>query len=319
MSRNARFKIGYALTEKKQQSLLQPKFLEYAKSRGVDFIRIEVQMSLLEQGPFEAILHKLRDPEWNKQLSLYEMKHPEVIVIDPPEAIKRLHNRISMLQAVAEIQVSDGLETFGIPKQVVVDKSETLNDSRALAALKFPVIAKPLVADGSARSHAMSLVFHPEGLAKLKPPLVIQEFVNHGGVIFKVYVVGEHVKCVRRRSLPDVGEDEIPSCEAPLSFSQISNVTSSTESDIPVDSDILQAELPPFDFISGLAKGLRIALGLRLFNFDLIRDIKAGNHYHVIDINYFPGYAKMPAYESVLTDFFVCLAKEQPRVTVETA
>ncbi|KAG5562281.1 hypothetical protein RHGRI_005119 [Rhododendron griersonianum] len=39
------------------------------------------------------------------------------------------------------------------------------------------------------------------GLSKLKPPIVLQEFVNHGGVIFKVYVVGNYVKCVKRNSL----------------------------------------------------------------------------------------------------------------------
>ncbi|KAE9452415.1 hypothetical protein C3L33_15684, partial [Rhododendron williamsianum] len=48
----------------------------------------------------------------------------------------------------------------------------------------------------------MSLVFNREGLSKLKPPIVLQEFVNHGGVIFKVYVVGNYVKCVKRNSLP---------------------------------------------------------------------------------------------------------------------
>ena len=35
----------------------------------------------------------------------------------------------------------------------------------------------------------------------------MQEFVNHGGVVFKVYVVGEHVKCMKRRSLKDKCEE----------------------------------------------------------------------------------------------------------------
>ncbi|KAG5531970.1 hypothetical protein RHGRI_026548 [Rhododendron griersonianum] len=48
----------------------------------------------------------------------------------------------------------------------------------------------------------MSRVFNREGLSKLKPPIVLQEFVNHSGVIFKVYVVGDYVKCLKRNSLP---------------------------------------------------------------------------------------------------------------------
>ena len=58
---------------------------------------------------------------------------------------------------------------------------EAFADSGLLNTLRFPLIAKPLVADGTAKSHKMSLVYHREGLAKLRPPLVLQEFVNHGG------------------------------------------------------------------------------------------------------------------------------------------
>jgi len=36
------------------------------------------------------------------------------------------------------------------------------------------------VADGSAKSHAMSLAYDGYGLSALDTPLVLQEFVNHG-------------------------------------------------------------------------------------------------------------------------------------------
>jgi len=42
------------------------------------------------------------------------------------------------------------------------------------------VVAKPLVADGSAKSHELSLAYDQHSLLKLEPPLVLQEFVNHG-------------------------------------------------------------------------------------------------------------------------------------------
>ncbi|CAL9047003.1 unnamed protein product, partial [Musa banksii] len=41
------------------------------------------------------------------------------------------------------------------------------------------------------------------------------------------------------------------------------------------------------------------------------RDVKVGTHYLVIDINYFPGFAKMPSYEGVLTDFFWNIVHEK--------
>ncbi|KAI3983074.1 hypothetical protein MKX01_035355 [Papaver californicum] len=67
---------------------------------------------------------------------------------------------------------------------------------------------------------------------------------------------------------------------------------------------IEDAVMPPNSLITDIARGLRQAMRLHLFNFDVIRDSRIGDHYLVIDINYFPGYAKMPCYEPVLTDFF---------------
>jgi inositol-1,3,4-trisphosphate 5/6-kinase/inositol-tetrakisphosphate 1-kinase len=37
---------------------------------------------------------------------------------------------------------------------------------------------------------------------------MLQEFVNHGGVLFKVYIVGDTIKVVRRFSSPDVDESD---------------------------------------------------------------------------------------------------------------
>ncbi|OAY62666.1 Inositol-tetrakisphosphate 1-kinase 5 [Ananas comosus] len=282
-----RFSIGYALAPKKRQSFIQPSLVELSRSRGIDLVPIDPSRPLAEQGPFDCILHKLSGEEWRAQLDEFAARHPEVPVVDRPAAIERLRNRISMLQFVADLDLprgsDDGAETFGIPSQI------------------------PLVADGSARSHKMSLVFHCDGLRKLKPPLVLQEFVNHGGVIFKVYVVGDHVTCVKRRSLPDVSEERLierAAAEGAVSFSQVSNVATQGRASASELMHIDLVEMPPLGFITRIAHGLRRAMGLHLFNFDVIRDVKVGNHYFVVDINYFPGYAKMPSYETVLTDFF---------------
>ncbi|XP_006662634.1 inositol-tetrakisphosphate 1-kinase 5 [Oryza brachyantha] len=303
-----RYVIGYALAPKKQQSFIQPSLLTRAAARGIDLVPVDPERPLPDQGPFHLLIHKLYGDDWRAQLHAFSAAHPSVPVVDPPHAIDRLHNRISMLQVVSELDVPPHAHhTFGIPSQVVVYDAAALADSGLLAALRFPLIAKPLVADGSAKSHKMSLIYHREGLRKLRPPLVLQEFVNHGGVIFKVYVVGAHVTCVKRRSLPDVSNDvlEDASAEGSVSFSQVSNLpTERTAQEYYDDMRLEDAVVPPTAFINHIAAGLRRALGLQLFNFDMIRDLRAGDRYLVIDINYFPGYAKMPGYETVLTDFF---------------
>ncbi|KAG6504094.1 inositol-tetrakisphosphate 1-kinase 1-like isoform X1 [Zingiber officinale] len=306
-----RFAVGYALAPKKQQSFIQPSLVELARQKGIDLVPIDASRPLADQGPFDCVLHKLYGDDWNTQLEDFVSKNPGVPVVDPPLAIERLHNRISMLQVVSELEIRQEKETFGIPSQVVIYDSAALSNSGVVGALRFPVIAKPLVADGSAKSHKMALVFHRDGLLKLKPPLVLQEFVNHGGVIFKVYVVGDYVQCVRRKSLPDVSEEKLECSEGSVTFSQVSNLIAQDPTEVEYYRHLDEAEMPPLSFITEIARGLRRAMGLHLFNFDVIRDAKVGNRYLVIDINYFPGYAKMPHYEKALSDFFWDIVHEK--------
>ncbi|XP_024520765.1 inositol-tetrakisphosphate 1-kinase 1-like [Selaginella moellendorffii] len=164
-------------------------------------------------------------------------------------------------------------------------RADCQGDLKAMSSPKFPVITKLLVANGSTNSHAMSLTFNQEGLTKFKLPVVLQEFFNHGGVIFKMYVVGNYVKCVKRRSLPDVPEDELNRLEA-LCFLQICGA-----------SDCL----PPTKFVAELAKGLRAP------------DLQLQSYLGLICGSQEPLprqlFHQMPAYETVLTDFFLSLPK----------
>lgn len=53
-------------------------------------------------------------------------------------------------------------------------------------------VVKPLVADGSAKSHELSLAYDEVSLSKLDPPLVLQEFVNHGYLFLTLNLPGFH-------------------------------------------------------------------------------------------------------------------------------
>lgn len=303
-----RYRVGYALSQKKVESFIQPSLLDVAHQRGIDLIQIHPNKPLIPQGPFDCLLHKLSDPHWIQQLRDFSSRYPNVLIIDSPDDILRLHNRVSMLQVVNHLQIPTREEgqqhlSFGIPHQVLVQDSQQLLSSDHHLLNFFPLIAKPLLADGTANSHQMYLVFNQEGLKGLEAPLVLQEFVNHGGVVFKVYVAGDYVQCVKRKSLPDISPDKLRHFNL-LPFSQISNLNNYDDDD--TSSQLIEAaQMPPASFLTQLANALKNALSLHLFNFDVIRDTRLGNRYLVIDINYFPGYAKMPSYETVLTDFFL--------------
>ncbi|GJT06727.1 inositol-tetrakisphosphate 1-kinase 1-like protein [Tanacetum coccineum] len=303
-----RYSVGYALLEKKQQSFIQLSLLNTAKARGIDLIKIDIDKPLVEQGPFDCVIHKLNGPDWCKQLNEYALRNPNSVVIDSLDSIQRLCNRVTMLEVVVELEAACMMEfdpnsdTFGTPKQVAIYEPGQLKEG---TGLKFPVIAKPLVVDGSVKSHKMSLIYNSEGLENVKCPIVLQEFVNHGGVIFKVYVVGEYVKCVKRKSLADISDEKLSTLHGSFRFCQVSNVKCNNVTNEESHYKCLEdAEMPPTSLINKIARGLRKAMKLHLFNFDVIRDTRVGNRYLVVDINYFPGFAKMPCYESVLTDFF---------------
>ncbi|GAB2219386.1 hypothetical protein Droror1_Dr00007021 [Drosera rotundifolia] len=303
--------VGYAMTSKKKRSFLQPKLEILARTKGISFIPIDQNRPLPEQGPFDVLLHKLLGKEWSQHLEDYELEHPEVTILDPPYAIQHVHNRQSMLQDVAALNLADNYGRVCVPRQLVIERdSSTIPNEVTKAGLRLPLVAKPLLVDGSAKSHELFLAYDKSSLTELEPPLVLQEFVNHGGVMFKVYVVGETIKVVRRFSLPDVCKRELSKHGGVFPFPRVSCAAASADN---ADLDPVVAELPPLPLLQKLVKELQLRLGLRLFNVDIIREHETRDVYYVIDINYFPGYGKMPDYEHIFTDFLAALMRNEPR------
>ncbi|GLT50399.1 hypothetical protein SLA2020_238860 [Shorea laevis] len=222
--------VGYALNSKKTKSFSQPKVEGLARNKRILFVAIDQNRPLSEQGPFDILLHKLAGKEWRQILEEYRQTHPEVIVLDPPDAIQHLHNRQSILQCVADMNLSDSYGKVGVPKQLVIKRdASSIPEAVTKSGLSLPLVAKPLVADGSAKSHELSLAYDQYSLRKLEPPLVLQEFVNHGGVLFKVYIVGEAIKVVRRFSLPDVTKWELSKNAGVFRFPRVSCAAASAD------------------------------------------------------------------------------------------
>ncbi|TYI40576.1 hypothetical protein ES332_A02G172700v1 [Gossypium tomentosum] len=286
------YQIGYALTPKKEQTFIVPSLLSCACQNGVVLTKIDPTKPLIQQGPFDCILHKLYDSDWKQNLQDFASRNPNIPIIDSPESIDILRNRISMLETVSKLKINN----TGVPKQITITEVTGLENLK----LNFPLIAKPLDADGSETSHKMHLIFDKDGFNNLTAPFVLQEFVNHGGVVFKVYVAGKYFRCVKRKSLPDISEEKLVNLKGSLPFSQVSNLAAAGGGE---GCKFEKTEMPPESLVKELVEGLKEELRLNLFNFDVIRDGKNKENYLVIDINYFPGYAKMPDFESVITDF----------------
>ncbi|XP_011002432.1 PREDICTED: inositol-tetrakisphosphate 1-kinase 2-like isoform X1 [Populus euphratica] len=301
--------VGYALTSKKKKSFLQPKLEVLARNKGILFVAIDLNRPLLDQGPFDVVLHKLLGKDWCGAIEDYRKKNPEVAVLDPPDAIEQLLNRQSMLNDVTNLNLSDCYGKVCVPRQMVINNDpSSIPHEVTSAGLKLPLVVKPLVVDGTAKSHELFLAYDQFSLSELEPPLVLQEFVNHGGVLFKIYIVGEAIKVVRRFSLPNVTKQELSKVEGVFRFPRVSSAAASADD---ADLDPSVAELPPLPLLEKLARELRRRLGLRLFNVDMIREHGTKDVFYVIDINYFPGYGKMPDYEHIFTDFLLTLMESK--------
>ncbi|CAN1811790.1 Inositol-tetrakisphosphate 1-kinase 1 [Linum perenne] len=307
------YRVGYAMPPDKVTTFIQPSFLNYAAVHGVNLVAVDASKPLAEQGPFDCIVHKLYHDDWKLQLESFAALYPDSAIVDPLHAVEKLHSRVSMLLVVSKVKLLlDPHRRLEIPRQVVVSSPTEfeLSSNELIKELGFPLIAKPLLANGTFLSHKMYQIFDKEGLEELKDsqtPFVIQEFVNHGGVIFKVYVAGGQVQCVKRKSLPDITIEKLGTSDllkGYIPFAQISSSNLDDEKDV-------EFEMPPEGLMEEVAHGLKEEMGINLFNFDVIRDARDDNRYLVIDINYFPGYAKMPNYESMLTDFFLVLKRNK--------
>ncbi|XP_075482802.1 inositol-tetrakisphosphate 1-kinase 3-like [Primulina tabacum] len=137
------------------------------------------------------------------------------------------------------------LEKFAFLNRLVIEKDpSSIPEAVNKAWLRLPIGSNGYFSGKAvvAKSHELSLAYDECSLQKLEPPLVLQEFINHGGVLFKVYIVGEAVKVVRRFSLPDVSKRELSKNMGVYRFPRVSCAAASADE---ADLDPGIAELPP--------------------------------------------------------------------------
>uniref|UniRef100_A0A7S0RNW4 Inositol-tetrakisphosphate 1-kinase n=1 Tax=Chlamydomonas leiostraca TaxID=1034604 RepID=A0A7S0RNW4_9CHLO len=353
-------RVGCALLPKKVSRYLTPAMIETAAAQGIELCLIDYRRPLQEQGLFDGIVHKLRpNKEWESNLLEYTRQHPEVTVIDHVDGIKTLQNRSTMLFPLQGegivVKPTNGRGGDGAgcarvqaPVQVEIGEGTTLEEAQQLlrqAGLTTPLLVKPLWSDGREGSHGLAVLHDLSVLGKLlsghissdlKPPLVVQQFVEHGGVLFKVYVLGARTVVSKRPSLGNSylgiearrkGVLQLPriSCKSVYSQSapdllqlpqspgaggaesMAAAVAAAARAHAEQEDDHPGHCLPPDWVTHALAGALRRRLGLQLFNFDLICPEEQGHPqerlYYVIDINYFPGVDKIPDFERVFVEF----------------
>ncbi|XP_075470607.1 inositol-tetrakisphosphate 1-kinase isoform X1 [Ascaphus truei] len=300
-------RVGYWMSEKKIKKLNFQAFADLCRKRGVEVIQLNLAKPIEDQGPLDVIIHKLTDVileadqhdsesvQLVQSFQDYIDAHPETIILDPLPAIRTLLDRSRSYDLIRRIESYMQDERICSPPFMELmtecgDDTIKLIEHKGLA---FPFICKTRVAHGT-NSHEMAIIFNADGLRTIQPPCVIQSFISHNAVLYKVFVVGESYTVVERPSLKNFspgasGRESI--------FFNSHNVSKPESSSVLTALDKVEGvfERPSDDVIRGISKALRQALGISLFGIDIIINNKTGQH-AVIDINAFPGYEGVPEF-----------------------
>ncbi|XP_056151627.1 inositol-tetrakisphosphate 1-kinase [Lampris incognitus] len=332
-------RVGYWLSEKKMKKLNFQAFADLCRKRGIEVVQLDLSQPLEDQGPLDVIIHKLTDlileaDQNDSQAVLlvqrvqdYIDAHPETIVLDPLPAIRTLLDRCKSYQLVHRIEGCMQDERICSPPFMVLNTEcgpDTLEQIRK-HGLTFPFICKTRVAHGT-NSHEMAIIFSEEDLKDVKPPCVIQSFINHNAVLYKVFVVGDSYTVVERPSLKNFPAG--PADRKAIFFNSHNVSKPESSSDLTSRENVEGVSQPPSDdVIRELSRSLRQALDVSLFGIDVIINNQTGQH-AVIDINAFPGYEGVPEFFNDLLNHITSVlqshnpdcppASEQPKGMVST-
>eukprot|EP00563_Minutocellus_polymorphus_P004419 CAMPEP_0181043066 /NCGR_PEP_ID=MMETSP1070-20121207/12500_1 /TAXON_ID=265543 /ORGANISM="Minutocellus polymorphus, Strain NH13" /LENGTH=696 /DNA_ID=CAMNT_0023121351 /DNA_START=990 /DNA_END=3077 /DNA_ORIENTATION=- len=154
------------------------------------------------------------------RLTEYKTGHPACCLVDHPFHVQALMSRSEIARILSRFL--DGVTTrsgipAGTPRFAVVNANDLANIKNLAesAPFTFPMIVKPLPAAGTKASHHMLVVLNLQGLRRVHFPCILQEYENHGGVLFKVYVLGDTVRVFPRNSLPNLPRGEQGCTEHP--------------------------------------------------------------------------------------------------------
>mmetsp|Transcript_8397 Transcript_8397/g.12939 ORF Transcript_8397/g.12939 Transcript_8397/m.12939 type:complete len:452 (-) Transcript_8397:1392-2747(-) len=243
------------------------------------------------------------------RLKQYQKSHPRCCLADDPSKVE-----VVMSRRAISIRLQNSLNsvrsTSGLP--VETPKFISFENTIENHTLRYPLIAKPLTAAGTKKSHCMGIVSNPEGLSSVQTPCILQEYTNHDSTLYKVYVLGDDIHVFSRPSLPNL----------PTSSSELKLLTPFVEFDshkpYPGLSDF-GLEMPPppkrakwqqltSSEVVPIVSILKRAFGLELFGFDILA---GGQRLYVVDVNYFPSFKEVSNFPSLLAKYLVQLAVQK--------
>ena len=335
----------------------------------ISFVPLDPGFPIDEQhgGQFDLILHKLTedilsmktsDTSWDRVQRLTNYARDQrCCLVDHPQHVQTLMSRSDIarvLQSCLQGVTSASGIPVQAPKVVVLNEqadTQSLQQQLRDANLSVPLIVKPLIAAGTKQSHYMTIVLQSRALQVIpdadtamldsndeQPPIgippksLIQEYVNHDAILYKVYVLGDNIHVYERPSLPNLPHSYTTSKDlvefdsqrpyprlhdfgiTPNQQQQHHKATrcpfaqgSTSSSNV---TPVTEEEVRP------LVQALKQAFGLDLFGFDILIKNSSSQTtqtpaWLVVDVNYFPSYKEVPNFPSLLAHYLTQRVLEQ--------
>ncbi|XP_078447241.1 inositol 1,3,4-trisphosphate 5/6-kinase 4 isoform X2 [Wolffia australiana] len=242
-----------------------------------------------------------------EELERFVKDNPHCCMIDLLKNVCPLVDRLRIQQILGGLYHLDSHTKYRIraPQFLKVDdfRDCKLKEKLFESKLSFPCIVKPQAACGVPHAHQMALVFTAEDFENLQVPLpaIVQEYVDHGSTIYKIYVLGEKIFYAVKKSMPNastlLSQSEMNQ-SGPITFDSLKSLPTKKDDTLSGKEQTDQQAVLDLDLITAAAKWLRGHLDLAIFGFDVVIQEGSGDHV-VVDLNYLPSFKEVPDNEAV--------------------
>ena len=268
------------------------------------------------------------------RLVKYKEDHPWCCLVDPPDKIQKVLSRADIANALSTcllgVKTKSGVPVFTPRFYVCTQEEKSLASRLDELSFRFPLISKPLAAAGTSDSHKMIVFLNSTGLSKVPAPCLLQEYANHDGVLYKVYVLGDEVYVFQRPSLPNLpvgklyGEEftyvEFDSQKPYPKLSDFGvldqeSIACSDDSPkrsdrkrrkvaFPVELSVDGSQFVTAEEMKPVARAIQQSFCLELFGFDILVTRERGRmEMMVVDVNYFPSFKEVVNFPTLLTQY----------------
>ena len=283
---------------------------------GIEYYRINPELPLSEQKPVDAIIHKLIDQlavpgEENEKIVAWTKStrklHPKLLFIDSLEQLDLFLRRSYSYEIATQAIHNGNLESvLSIPKYAFLPKGESILELLQRENLSLPILVKPQWTTGDPLSHSIDVIISPSSLpSSYDTDMVVQEYKDHNGVIYKAYAISDEVFLEKRYSLPNVADcsdpvdrytiDRLKKC--PQTFSR--DGPASTKNNEIIHDVSAETEFLTIDLVKRFAVEIERLLKMDLIGIDFIIDSSNPQNIFCIDINLFPSYTGFPDVSTV--------------------